>query len=140
VRLEEEAMRGKFRMADETGRENFDWGSGRWMSSPKSTDAKQITTLEGTIIPGQGHPFHRHASQEEVLYVLSGEVEQWIDSEKRTMKAGDAAFIPSGVVHATFNDTKSDAKVYVTFSPCVGDFGFESIDVSGEMPWKELRK
>ena len=52
--------------------------------------------------------------------------------------AGDAIFIAPGTVHATFNVGKSDARVVVVFSPCVGD-AFEAVDVSGEAPWQGLR-
>jgi quercetin dioxygenase-like cupin family protein len=68
----------------------------------------------------------------------SGQIERWIDREKRILGAGDAIFIAPGTVHATFNVGKSDARVVVTFSPCVGD-GFEAVDVSGETPWQGLR-
>jgi hypothetical protein len=57
--------------------------------------------------------------------------------EKRILGAGDAAFIPAGVVHATFNGG-GEAHLLVIFSPCVGD-GFEVVDVSGEAPWNGLR-
>ena len=52
--------------------------------------------------------------------------------------AGDAIFIAPGIVHASFNVGKDDARVVVVFSPCVGD-GFEAVDVSGEPRWKALR-
>jgi quercetin dioxygenase-like cupin family protein len=91
------------------------------------------------LAPGQAHSFHKHPSQEEVMYVVSGNVEQWIDREKRVLGAGDAAFIPAGMVHATFNTGKTEAHLLVVFSPCVGD-GFEVIDVSSDAPWKGLRE
>jgi quercetin dioxygenase-like cupin family protein len=72
------------------------------------------------------------------MYVVSGKVEQWVDRKKRILGAGDAAFIPAGVVHGTFNIGDDEARLMVIFGPCVGD-GFEAIDVSGEAPWRGLK-
>jgi Cupin domain len=38
-----------------------------------------------------------------VILVVTGEVEQWVDRDKRILRPGDCAFIPAGVVHASFN-------------------------------------
>jgi quercetin dioxygenase-like cupin family protein len=131
-------MDSNFRIATEIKTDQASWGNSRWVSNPVSTGARQLTFLDAMLAPGQAHSFHKHTSQEEVMYVVAGEVEQWVDREARVLGAGDAAFIPAGMVHATFNIGKAAAHLLVVFSPCVGD-GFEVIDVSSEAPWKELR-
>ncbi len=132
-------MGSNFRIATEIKTDQASWGHSRWVSNPASTGARQLTFLDAMLAPGQAHSFHKHPSQEEVMYVVSGNVEQWIDREKRVLGAGDAAFIPAGMVHATFNTGKTEAHLLVVFSPCVGD-GFEVIDVSSDAPWKGLRE
>ena len=131
-------MRSQFRIREKIAPDNAPWGHSRWVSHPASTGATQLATLDAYIAPGQGHDFHKHLTQEEVLCVIEGQIEQWIDREKRILGAGDAIFIAPGTAHATFNVGKSDARVVVIFSPCVGE-GFESVDVSGEAPWQGLR-
>ena len=131
-------MGNNFRIATEIRTDQASWGHSRWVSNPASTGARQLTVLDAALAPGQAHSFHKHPNQEEVMYVISGTVEQWIDREKRLLGAGDAAFIPADVVHATFN-SGGEARLLVIFSPCVGD-GFEVVDVSNEAPWKELRR
>ncbi len=131
-------MTSQFRISQEIAPDQAEWGNSRWLSHPSSTGAKQLAALNAAIAPGKGHNFHKHPDQEEVLYVIEGEIEQWIDREKRILGAGDAIFIAPGTVHATFNLGKDDARVVVFFSPCVGD-GFEVVDVSGEAPWQGLR-
>jgi quercetin dioxygenase-like cupin family protein len=64
-----------------------------------------------------------------VIFVVDGRIELWIDKEKRILGPGDSAFIPPGVVHASFNAGDNEAKVMPIFGPCVGD-GFEMIDVA----------
>ena len=53
---------------------------------------------------------------------------------------GDSAFIPAGVVHASFNVGEREAKIVAILGPCVGPSGYELVDVAGEAPWKDLRK
>jgi quercetin dioxygenase-like cupin family protein len=132
-------MSGKFTMAKETEPEVLDWGQLGWLSHPPSTGASHLTVIDVTLTPGKGHDFHKHPDQEEVLYVVAGEVEQWVDREKRILGPGDSAFVPADMVHASFNVGDSDAKIVAILGPCVGDGGYELVDVSGEAPWNALR-
>jgi quercetin dioxygenase-like cupin family protein len=132
-------MPGKFVIASETPPEVLDWGKLRWMSNPPTTGARQLTVIDVTLASSKGHDFHKHPDQEEVIYVIAGEVEQWVDTEKRMLAPGDCAYIPADVVHASFNVGNSDAKVVAILGPCVGKIGYELVDVAGDAPWKTLR-
>jgi len=132
-------MTGNFMLSKETEPETLDWGKLRWMSHPPSTGAKQLTVIEVSITPGQGHDFHKHPDQEEVIYVISGEVEQWLDKEKRVLGPGDSVFIDADVVHASFNVGTTDAQLLAILGPCVGDQGYELVDVADQSPWNSLR-
>ena len=132
-------MTGRFMLSAETAPEVLDWGSLRWMSHPPSTSAKQLTVIEVTLSPGKGHDFHRHPEQEEVIYVIDGSVEQWLDREKRILGPGDSVFIDADVVHASFNVGNGEAKLLAILGPCVGEGGYELVDVAGEAPWNGLR-
>ena len=132
-------MPGKFILKDDVRREELDILRLGWLSHPASTGASKFTVLEGTFFPGKGHGFHYHADQEELIYVVSGTVEHWIEREKRILGPGDSVFMPPGIVHATFNNGAGDAKVVAILGPCVGDMGVEQVDMSGEAPWNEMR-
>ncbi len=132
-------MTGTFMMSADTQPETLDWGKLRWMSHPPSTGAGQLTVIEVNITPGQGHDFHKHPDQEEVIYCISGKVEQWLEQEKRILGPGDSLFIGADVVHASFNVGDTDAKLLAILGPCVGDEGYELVDVAGDAPWKNLR-
>ena len=92
-----------------------------------------------TLSPGKGHDFHKHPDQEEVIYVVAGEVEQWVDREKRMLGPGDCAFIPADVVHASFNVGTSGRQDRGDPRPLRREIGYELVDVAGDAPWKELR-
>ena len=70
---------------------------------------------------------------------VAGTVEQWVDRERRILGPGDSAHIPADVVHASFNVGDSEAKIAAILGPCVGEIGYELVDVAGEEPWKSLR-
>ena len=132
-------MAGKFVIAKETTPEVLEWGRLGWLSHPPSTGARQLTVIDVTLAPGKGHNFHKHPDQEEMIYLVAGKVEQWVDREKRILGAGDSAFLPAGTVHASFNVGDSDAKIVAILGPCVGPGGYELVDVAGETPWNVLR-
>lgn len=69
-------MTGKFVAAADIPSDRLDWGELSWISRPSTTGSRQITEALVTLAPGFGHDFHRHPQQEEMLYVLSGTVEQ----------------------------------------------------------------
>lgn len=131
-------MTAQFRMANDIPKDDADWVTRRWVSHPASTGANALTVVDATLAPGQAHGFHKHPDQEEVVYVIAGKVEQWLGKEKRVLGFGDAAFIPAGLVHASFNAGDGDARLLAIFGPCVGD-GFTTVEVAAEAPWKDLR-
>ena len=132
-------MSGKFVVAGDVEPEVLDWGQLRWLSNPPSTGAKDLTVINVTLAPGKGHDFHKHPDQEEVIYVVAGRVEQWVDREKRILGPGDSAFLPAGTVHASFNAGSSEANSVAILGPCVGSTGYELVEVVGEAPWRGLR-
>jgi quercetin dioxygenase-like cupin family protein len=132
-------MNGRFILSKEVAREQLDWGEMGWISHPPNTQAKYLTVIEVKLDPGGGHNFHKHPDQEEVISVVAGEIEQWLETKKTTLKPGDSIFIPPDVVHASFNVSSQPAKLMVVLAPCVGENGYELVDVSGEAPWSTLR-
>jgi quercetin dioxygenase-like cupin family protein len=133
-------MAGRFVVRTEVEPELLDWGQLRWLSNPPVTGAKDLTVIAVTLAPGKGHDFHHHPDQEEVIYVVAGEVEQWVDREKRVLGPGDSAFLPAGTVHASFNVGQIEASIVAILGPCVGDKGYEVVEVATEKPWSGLRQ
>jgi quercetin dioxygenase-like cupin family protein len=127
-----------FRPAGEIERKELDWGVFAPVSSP-ADGAERIMTVEATFLPGKAHDFHRHPNQEEVIYVLEGELEQWVEHERRMLGPGDAVVIPAAVVHASFNVGDRPAKILAVLSPCVGEAGYEVEELAAEEPWRSLR-
>ena len=132
-------MKRQFRSSSEAKREEVPWGSLAWFSDPDTTGANALIVVEVHFEPASGHNFHKHPNQEEVIYVIDGEIEQWVDQEKRTLRAGDSALIEKNVVHASFNSTARDARALAILGPAIGTDGYELVDVSEEEPWASIR-
>ena len=124
---EAEALKEEYK-----GRTNF------WMVRPEVCEARDLQVCRAVLPAGEGHNFHTHPELEEVIYVLEGSVEQWVETEKRMLRRGEVAHIPKGVVHATFNPTDADAVILAILSPAAAQ-GPVLVDVSQEEPWRGLR-
>ncbi len=129
----------RFAIKSDTPRDVLDWGSLGWLSNPPSTGSKFLTVIDVELLPGNGHDFHKHPDQEEVIVCVKGVVEQWVDTERRMLSPGDSVFIQADQVHATFNDGDEPAAVIAILGPCVGEIGYELVDAASEAPWKDLR-
>ena len=132
-------MNGRFTKTGEVEREQLEWGELGWISRPAATGARQIVAIEVTLLPGQGHNFHKHPEQEEVIYVLAGEVEQWLGEQRQHLKPGESVLSHAGAVHASFTAGSQPARLLAILSPCIGDGGYELVDVSQAAPWNGLR-
>ncbi len=118
---------------DYKGRTNY------WLCRPEVAEAKDLQLCRAVLPAGEGHNFHTHPELEEIIYVLEGAVEQWVEKEKRMLRPGEVAHIPKGVVHATFNTTAVDAVILAILSPAAAKGPF-MVDVSVQEPWASLRK
>ena len=115
-------------------------GQNEWINYPEvDEDVPGLFAARATILPGMGHDFHLHPEREEIIYILEGEIEQWVDTERSRLGAGDAVVVPAGRVHASFNIGPSCAVLFVVLTPARSEAPL-AIDVSGRAPWNALRR
>jgi quercetin dioxygenase-like cupin family protein len=131
-------LTGKFFTKENTVKENEEWGVHSWYSRPDITESEDLMVTRVDMPPGKGHAFHTHPNMDEVIYVISGQAEQWIEQEKKHLTAGESAFIPKDMVHATFNTSDEPLSFLAILGPAdKTDRGL--VDVSGQEPWKSLK-
>jgi len=118
--------------------EELPWGPHEWLCRPGLVHAEKLMLVRVTMPPGQAHKFHRHPSMEEIIYVVHGEAEQWVDRESRRLGPGEAAHIRTDVVHGTYNAGREPLVFLAILSPALFE-GPALIDVSEEEPWVRLR-
>jgi len=118
--------------------EELPWGPHDWLSRPGLTEADDLLMVRVHMPPGEAHKFHRHPEMEEIIYVLSGTCEQWVDTEKKLLTAGQLAHIPKDIVHGTYN-VGEDTLVFLAILSPAKFKGPALIDLSEEEPWKSIR-
>jgi quercetin dioxygenase-like cupin family protein len=85
----------------------------------KNTVAEGETLFAGlnAFEPGQEHAPHAHPGQDKLYFVLEGSGMVQIGEETQLLGAGDAAFAPSGVVHAIRNPGPQRLVVMAILAP-----------------------
>lgn len=73
--------------------------------------------VEFELSPGEEVPPHIHHNEEEILYIVSGEVESRVGDERIDAPAGTCHTIPRGTVHGQANHGSEPATLLVAFAP-----------------------
>ena len=109
-----------------------------WHCKPGMVKDTNLMFVRAQLPPGEAHKFHYHPHMEEILYILSGTAEQWVEKEKRIMKAGDSIYLPPGIIHGTYNTGTETLDFLAVLSPAKNP-GPVTIEVSGQEPWKSIQ-
>ena len=73
--------------------------------------------MEETTPPQGGPPPHIHHLEDELIYVLEGEVELLVGERTIRETAGASAYAPRGILHTFKNVGTSPSRVLVVFTP-----------------------
>lgn len=114
------------------GREHY------WHYHPEIIKDAESYMVKVVVPEGDGHNFHRHPKMHEILYILKGKAEQWIEDEMQILEVGDSVYIDADVVHATFNAGKGELEFLAVLSPPKG-WEAGTLDVSQEEPYVNYR-
>ena len=128
----------RFVTASEIQVEGSSWGPHEWLCRPGLTDADDLLMVRVLMPPGRAHQFHRHPALEEIIYVISGTAEQWVDQEHRLLGPGEMAHIPRNMVHGTYNAGAGTLVFLAILSPARFE-GPALVDVHRETPWRSLK-
>jgi quercetin dioxygenase-like cupin family protein len=109
-----------------------------WYCKPGMVRETNLLLVRAHLLPGEAHRFHHHPHMEELLYVLSGTAEQWVERELRIMKPGDSLYLPAGIVHGTYNVGQGVLEFLAVLSPAKNP-GPITVDDGDVEPWNSLR-
>ena len=129
----------RFIGSDDVEVDELPWGPHDWLVRPGLAAAEGLLLVRVRMPAGKAHQFHRHPELEEIIYVISGTAEQWVEEECRLLGPGEAAHIPKNVVHGTYNNSAEPLVFLAILSPAHFD-GPALIDVCEEKPWCDLKK
>ncbi|HLO28447.1 MAG TPA: cupin domain-containing protein [Anaerolineales bacterium] len=67
--------------------------------------------------PGGGNNLHVHRHEDEVVYVLKGDIEIRLASQRLHVEKGGVAYLPKNIPHALYNPAKIPLKVLAAAIP-----------------------
>ena len=115
------------------------WTLEEWLCRSDVVANKELLLVRANMEPQRCHPFHTHPTREELIYIVSGQAEQWVGKEHRILKVGEMAFIPMGEVHGTYNPSGEKLVFLAILAPSnAAEPGI--VDVSTQEPWASIRK
>jgi mannose-6-phosphate isomerase-like protein (cupin superfamily) len=105
------------RIVDHERQSREEWRAGvnTRMRVSAVTGAAQLCIFEQWCDPGCGAPTHLHAV-EEVLTVLEGQAEFWIENERQAVSAGQSVIVPAGHHHGFRNTGAATLHVQSTLA------------------------
>ena len=78
----------------------------------------QLCMFEQWVAPGAGAPTHSHPV-EEILTVLQGEAEMWIDEARMAVSAGQSLIVPAGRKHGFSNSGATTLHLHAVLASAV---------------------
>lgn len=128
----------KFVTAAEAVRFQSPWTLEEWLCRSDIVNNQHLMLVRANMEARRSHPFHKHPTREELIYIVSGRAEQWVGREHKILGPGEMAFIPMGEVHGTYNPFDEKLVFLAILSPAnAPEPGI--VDVSSEEPWRSIR-
>lgn len=94
----------------------------------KSADTDgAFSVVELITEPGQGVAVHVHENEDELVYVLDGDVEVTLGEQKMNAEAGIMALLPRGIPHGFTNVGDGPSRLLVTILPGAFDNYFVAL-------------
>jgi quercetin dioxygenase-like cupin family protein len=95
--------------------------------------------IEQWCDPGLGAPTHTHFDVEELITVVEGQAEVWIDDSRETVSAGDSVLLPPHTQHGFRNVGTSTLHLFAIFGAarppvCYADEPDTILEVGGRSP------
>lgn len=84
----------------------------------------QLCIFEQWCAPGCGAPTHLHAV-EEILTILDGQAEVWLDDERAAMTVGQSLVVPAGHKHGFRNTGDSTLHVQAALAAPIFEAAFD---------------
>ncbi len=115
------------------------WTVEEWLSRSDIVPNEELLMVRANMEAGRCHPFHTHPTREEIIYILSGRAEQWINGVHRVLGPGEMVLVRKGEVHGTYNPFRERLVFLAILSPSnAAEPGI--VDVSNEPSWASIRQ
>ena len=105
-------------MSDITETVRYSPGGGQMhvLTRCAQTGGKQFAMIN-VEPPGGGPPLHVHSREDELFFVIEGEVTLWVNGQVSKATAGMALFLPRGVPHTFRNRSDRQLRLLIVCTP-----------------------
>lgn len=83
---------------------------------PKTNGSQHLVVGTEDIAPGASIPTHKHPTEDELLFIQSGEAHVWLGEQERDLHAGGIVFIPANTWIGVKNISNGPMSVTFVFS------------------------
>lgn len=80
-------------------------------------NGKHTQVVIMNILPGQDIGKEIHTENDQVLYLVSGKGEVWLDGQTSDFNPGDCVLVPAGIEHNFTTIGNEPMKIITTYSP-----------------------
>jgi len=102
----------------------------KWIVTKDTIGAEQLSiAIMNCPAKSVVRPMHSHKGIEEVILILEGEGEAWVDGETGFFKKGDAVLFPANSKHQVRNTGGSPLITYSIFAGKTGPDSYETYEV-----------
>lgn len=96
----------------------YDWRGARVVIKASGEDtAGQLSVMESTYPPGLAVPAHVHDGEDEMFYLLAGEMQGFCDDDQWTATPGSFVFVPRNSPHGFTVTSDESARALVIVGP-----------------------
>jgi quercetin dioxygenase-like cupin family protein len=112
---------GQIIRAEGEGEKRWFYGGGlhTWKATAAETGGALIV-IEDELQRGKSTPLHRHPEQDEIVYVIDGEIAWLVDGEECRVGRGGVVITPRGIPHA-FTVVSERARMLFVQTPGSGE-------------------
>lgn len=90
----------------------------RWIADEKTLNPKYLSSCVIRVMPGEAvKPAHSHPAGEELIYIISGRGQAWVEGEVKPLEPGTAVLFQEKEVHMIRNVGREEMKVICFFAP-----------------------
>ncbi len=89
-----------------------------------TTTAYVVRLVEGAQVPG-----HLHKTHDEIVYVLQGSGQMYVNGKWSDVKAGAVHFNPMNKAHSTKNTGKNELVLFSIFTPGMKEVDRQPVDL-----------
>jgi len=108
----------------------------QWLATAETLGAQLLSMCHLECPPGATvRPVHSHRDTEELMYILEGQGEAWVDGDVATFRAGDAVLFPANTKHMVRNIGVTPLVAACFFAPAMTSASYEFYEDID--PWPE---